>query len=281
MSDVRTDRNNIFNDDEFSNPLSAASNMRGMMGTETQTEIIPLPSNGKVYSQESSLFERETVEIRHMTAREEDILTSRTLAKKGTVITELIKSCLIDKSISVPELISGDRNALMISIRITGYGQEYNVDMTCPACQAKFKHAFDLSQLPIKSLEVDPVKPGTNEFLFELPMSKKKVTFKFLTGRDEEEMNNASERMKKISTIDNLVTSRLQYSILSVDGDYNKQNISNFIRSMKAGDSLAFRRFVDAIEPGIEMKQEMRCDSCGHEEEVNIPLGVSFFWPDT
>ena len=76
----------------------------------------------------------ETVDIKAMTAREEDILTSRAFIKKGTVITELIRSCLVDKRIDPNSLLSGDRNALMVAIRVTGYGVEYSTEVTCPVC---------------------------------------------------------------------------------------------------------------------------------------------------
>lgn len=280
---MSNDRNNLFNDQE-SNTESYPTHIaaKNMLGSDVQTEVIPLPSMGKIYPPEFPLHLCDKVEIRPMTAREEDILTSRALAKKGTVVTELIKSCLINKNINVNSLISGDRNAIMVAIRVTGYGSEYDVDVTCPSCSHKYKNTFDLNSLPIKTLDVDPVAPGKNEFEFILPMSKKRITFKLLNGFDEEEINIKNEKMKKLGNqIDNLVTSRLSYSIVSIDNDYDRTNISNFIRNMRAGDSLAFRKYMDKIEPGIEMKQEITCPSCDHSEEVTVPIGVSFFWPDT
>lgn len=280
---MSNDRNNLFNEQESQTeqyPAHLAA--KNMLGSDVQTEIIPLPSYGKIYPPEFAFHNCERVEIRLMTAREEDILTSRSLAKKGTVITELIKSCLVNRDVNVNSLISGDRNAIMIAIRVTGYGADYDVDITCPSCSHKHKNTFDLNSLPIKTLDVEPVQLGQNEFDFSLPMSKKKITFKLLTGIDEEEINVKNERMKKLGTqVDNLITTRLQHSILSIEGDYNKTNISNFIRNMRAGDSLAFRKYMDKIEPGIEMKQEVTCPSCDNQEEVNVPIGLSFFWPDS
>lgn len=281
---MNNDRNNLFNEQDDSSVEQYPTHItaKNMLGSDVQTEIIPLPSLGKIYPPEFPLHNCEKVEIRPMTAREEDILTSRALAKKGTIITELIKSCLIDKNINVNSLISGDRNALMVAIRVTGYGSEYEIDITCPACSNKYKNTFDLNQLPIKTLDIDPVKPGKNEFEFILPMSKKTITFKLLNGFDEEEINIKNEKMKKLGNqIDNLITSRLNYSILSVDGNYDRNDIYNFISKMRAGDSLAFRKYMDKIEPGIEMKQEASCPSCDHSEEVTVPIGVSFFWPDS
>jgi hypothetical protein len=255
--------------------------MRDDFGFEIPVESVPLPSNGIVYPPESPLHNKETVDIRAMTAREEDILTSRSLIKKGTVITELIKSCLIDRRIQVQDMLAGDRNAVMISLRVTGYGADYNVEIDCPKCNNKTKHEFDLGSLPIKRLGIEPIAPGQNVFEFKLPVTKKTVHFKFLTGRDEEEINTIQERTKKQGAqADNLVTTRLQYSIVAIEGKTDRSSINGFIRNMPARDSMSLRKFIDSHEPGIDMKGEFDCSSCNEVSEVRIPLGASFFWPD-
>jgi len=255
--------------------------MKDDFGYEVPIESVPLPSNGVVYPTDTSLYGQETVDIRAMTAREEDILTSRALIKKGTVITELIKSCLTDKRISVPDMLVGDRNAIMVALRITGYGSDYNVEAECPKCNARSKQTFDLSSLPIKRLETDPIESGRNVFEFKLPVTKKTVHFKFLTGRDEEEINTVLERAKKQGAMaDSLVTSRLQYSIVAIDGKTDRGAINGFIRNMPARDSMELRRHIDLSEPGIDMKGDLDCPSCNEVSEVRIPLGASFFWPD-
>ena len=255
--------------------------MKDDFGFEIPVESIPLPSKGLVYPSESPLHCQETLDIKAMTAREEDILTSRALIKKGTVITELIKSCLTDKRIDVNSMLSGDRNAAMVAIRVTGYGSEYKAEIECPLCQTRSKQNFNLSELPIKPLEIEPVAPGQNLFEFVLPITKKVVRFKFLTGADEEEILIVQERKKKAgATTDNLVTTRLQYSIVAVDGKNDKALISTFIRNLPARDSLALRQYIDKVEPGIEMKSYMDCPSCNESSEVRLPMGPGFFWPD-
>jgi len=260
--------------------ISSADKAKADFGLDVPQEIVPLPSSGKVYPQSSSLHGQEVVEIKAMTAREEDILTSRALLKKGTVISELIKSCLVDKSVNVLDLLSGDRNALMVAIRVTGYGPEYSVEMECPECGVKSPHEFNLGALPIKRLDIEPVVPGANVFEFKLPMSGNVVKFKFMTGRDEEEMAALSEKQKKLGLpTDSSVTTNLLYSILSVDGVEDRASIANFVKVMRARDSLALRNYMRDNEPGIIMKQDTTCNACGHTEEVNMPLGVSFLWP--
>jgi hypothetical protein len=289
MSDDREQKNAVFGQ----NPMpagvdprmprqSAADKVRSDFGIEIPQELVPLPSAGKVYSPNSSLYNAELVEIKAMTAKEEDILTSRALLKKGTIITELIKSCLIDKTINPLDLLSGDRNALMIAIRITGYGAEYSTEIECGECNVKSPHGFNLTELPIKRLEIEPVTPGVNLFEYILPRSGKVVKFRFMTGRDEEEIAAYNEKQKKLALgTETPVTTNLIYAIASVDGIEDRSKIANFIRNMPALDSLALRNYMKDNEPGITMKQDTTCNSCGHTEEVSMPLGVTFLWPSS
>lgn len=261
---------------------SAADKVKAEFGLDIPLETVPLPSSGKVYSQNTSLFNSETIEIRSMTAREEDILTSRALLKKGTVITELIRSCLVDRSISPNDLLSGDRNALMVAIRITGYGPDYKAEIECTECGAKTNHEFNLGELPVRRLNIDPITPGTNLFEFVLPKSRKNVKFRFLTGRDEEEIMTTNEKQKKLGlSTESNVTTNLMHSIVSIDGVDDRSKISNFIRMMPARDSLALRNYIKENEPGVLMKQETSCSACGYSEEVTMPLGINFLWPQS
>lgn len=278
MSD-RNERNQVFTGGSQPGVMSKDV-MKDDFGFEIPVESIPLPSKGVAYPPDSPLHLRETVDVRAMTAREEDILTSRALIKKGTVITELIKSCLIDKRIDVSQMLSGDRNALMVALRVTGYGADYVVEVDCPACSTKSKQTFNLSDLELKPLDLEPVEVGQNVFETVLPVTKKKVRFKFLTGSDEEEILAIQERKKKMGAMgDNVVTTRLQFSIVAIEGKTDKTLLSSFIRSMPARDSLHLRNFIEKNEPGIDMTSHMDCPSCSEVSEVRIPLGVTFFWP--
>jgi len=283
MSDDREQRNEVFGAPP--NPGHPSIPTRDVMkedfGIEIPVENVPLPSRGVVYTADDPLHGHETVQIRAMTARDEDILTSRALIKKGTVISHLLKSCLINKNIDVESMLSGDRNALMVALRVTGYGAEYNVEVDCPACGERSKQNFDLTQLEINRLKIDPTIIGTNVFEFDLPLTKKRIKFKFLTGVDEQEIMITAERKKKQGiTNENVVTARLQHAIVSIDNISDKNKISLFIRNMPAMDSLELRRFIDKHEPGIDMKCWMDCVSCYEHSEVRLPLGATFFWPD-
>jgi hypothetical protein len=287
MSDDRETRNAIFTQKlpEGVQPgmptQTAAQRMKADFGMDIPQETVPLPSKGKTYDKESPLYHAETVDIRAMTAREEDILTSRALIKKGTVISELIRSCLINPAINPLDLLSGDRNALMVSIRVTGYGPLYETEMECTECSTKWQAEFNLGEMPIKNLEIEPVMDGVNLFEFKLPRSGKLVRFKFMTGRDEEDMMQMAEKQKKLGlkSGESNVTTALLYSIVSVDGVEDRAKIAGFVKGMSAFDSLALRNYVKNNEPGIVMKQVVTCDACGHSEEVTMPMGVTFLWP--
>jgi hypothetical protein len=260
--------------------------MRVQMGSALPVNRIPLPSRGKVYPQTSSLHDLEAVELRAMTTQEENILSTPALIKNGTVISALIQACLVDKAINVGELLSGDRNVLMVAIRSEGYGNEYDAKIKCPECSETFEHTFNLNEFPLKFLELEPVEPGKNEFPFTLPKSGTKVTFKFLTGTDEEDIVATQASRKKLKTggagVDDTKTLTLQYSLLSVDGNRDKMNVSNFIRNMRAADSLALRKYMSDNQPGIEMSESIKCPHCNAvDQEVTMPIGASFFWPDS
>ena len=275
--------NNPINPESLSNgPIQTSNVAKDDFGLELAAEAVPLPSRGVIYPQESNLLGKELLEIKPMTAKEEDILTSRAYIKSGTVLSKLMKSCLIDKNINPDDLISGDRNALMVAIRVTGYGADYEVEVDCPECGAKNKETFDLSQLKIKRLEIEPVEFGQNLFEVELPVTKKVVRVKFLTGKDERDMMITSERKKKSGFKgETSVTDRLLRSIVSVNGITDKNKINFFVKNIPARDSLALRKFLDKNEPGVDMKGWLTCSSCHEESEVRLPMGASFFWPDT
>lgn len=257
--------------------------VKEQFGWEVPIEVVPLPSKGKVYSPDSPLHNRETIEIKSMTANEEDILMSPALIKQGKVLSMLLSSCLIDKSIDPEDLLSGDRNAIMVAIRITGYGSDYTVQTTCPNCSAKRPQTYDLSNLEIKRLILQPVSEGGNIFEFDLPITKKKVHFKFLNGKEEAERSLLAERMKKVmgsSGVNRNITSKLEYQVVAVDGITDGNAVRQFISKMPARDSKSLRSFIMENEPGIDMTVDMKCTECMHQGEISLPIGATFFWPD-
>tara|TARA_A100001011_G_scaffold397259_2_gene497692 strand:+ start:2123 stop:2950 length:828 start_codon:yes stop_codon:yes gene_type:complete len=272
-----------FLNEEAKQHLMKSNILKDDFGWEVPIESVPLPSRGEIYTPDSALYNRETVNIKAMTANEEDILASPALLKDGTAIMHLLRSCIVEKNIDVEDMIAGDRNALMVSIRITGYGSRYEVKSTCEECGASNDVTIDLSSLEIKRLKIKPTEPGKNEFSFVLPVTKKNVIFKFLTPKDEKDRKAKREFMKKHTAglIDKSVTSFLEACIVSIDGITDKNKIKHFILYMPALDSKSLRDFMSNNEPGIDMTNKYVCSNCGHENNINLPINSNFFWPRT
>lgn len=271
-----------YTQDDILSQIPKVSPTQDIFGWTVPVEQVPLPSNGIIYPVDSPLHNRETLQIKAMTAQEEDILLSRALIKEGSVVSHLIKSCLIDKTIDVKDLLLGDRNSLLIAIRITGYGADYTATSSCPECNKEDTQTFDLSSIEIKRLGAQPIADGHNEFSFVLPVTKKTVTFKLLSVRDDEDVAKIRERMSKLfpdSKVDGVVTRQLESQLLSVDGHRDKTAISAFIKAMPALDSRSLRNYMSSIEPGIDMRVDFHCKYCGAESKVALPAGAAFFWP--
>jgi hypothetical protein len=257
--------------------------MREDFGWEVPVESVPLPSRGVIYPQTSAFCGKESVDVRAMTAREEDILMSRAYIKKGSVINELIKSCMVEKGADPSDLTAGDRNAIMVALRITGYGSDYRAEATCPKCGKSGLQVFDLGALEIKRLSIESVRARENAFTFDLPVTKKQVVFKFLTGRDNAELAVQMERMRSITpdAPEPSITLFLEKSVLSIGDVTDRTKIGMFIRNMPAHDSRSLRKFIKDNEPNIDMTNEMNCAACGEASRVDMPVGGSFLWPDT
>jgi len=274
---TREEQNQVFQQPPQAPPVSHVAQQSGY---QVPVEVVPLPSKGVVYDLSNPLHNEEEVEIKAMTAKEEDLLTSQALIKNGTVLSKLLESCILNKTINAGSLLTGDRNAVLTALRISGYGPEYNVRVSCPECDEEFEHSFDLSRIPIKPLTAKPVERNTNIFSFSLP-SGKTVYFRLLTGDDELELSKRTAGRKKVATqIEKNVTGRLLMSILQIDNEKDPQKLAYMVQNMPVRDSKALRDYIDEIEPGMDMRQELDCEYCGSRSEVRVPLGLTFFWPD-
>jgi hypothetical protein len=238
------------------------------------TEVIDLPSEGKLYPKDSPLSSGK-IEIKYMTAKEEDILTSQNLIEKGIVIDKLLQALIIDKNINLDDLVSGDKDAIMIAARILAYGPEYTVNVNNPTNNSEIRHTFDLTHCPFKKL---PENIDKNEFELELPISKYKIKFKLLTGHEEKLITEELKGYSKLG-YDYLpeLSTRLKAAIISVQGDDTKLSISQFIENLLSRDSFYLRSEINKLSPGVDLKQEIEIG--GTMVMVDIPLTISFFWP--
>ena len=242
------------------------------------TEEVSLPSKGLLYPKESPLSSGK-IEMKYMTAREEDILTNTNFIKNGTVIDKLLQS-LIVTSINYDELLIGDKNAILVAARILGYGQEYSFKYTNERGQ-ELEATVDLSTLKEKELDTSLVKSGINEFTFSLPKSGNVITFKLLTHGDEKKIEAEIKGLQKVNPNGSYdVTTRLKYMITSINGDREIKAIRDFIDNyLLAPDARALREYYAKVQPDIEMKF-IPNDENYVGEGIAIPISLNFFWPD-
>jgi len=240
------------------------------------SEEIDLPSEGKLYPKDSPLATGK-IEIKYMTAKEEDILTSENLLKKGIVIDKLLNSLILTKNINVSDLIVGDKNAVMVAVRILAYGPQYSVELENQFTGAKFSHTFDLTECPFKKLPTD-IDYSQSNFSMQLPVSKVNIKYRLLTAGLEASIEKEIKNTSKFGSSTEM-TSRLRNIIVEVDGDTDTATITNFVNNMLSQDSLALREEIQRISPDIILKQDV--DMEGEMVEVDIPLTTNFFWPTT
>jgi len=255
------------------------------------TEIIELPSNGLIYPKDNPLSSGK-IELKYMTAKEEDILTTQSYIKDGSVLDRLFQSLIVSNGDGLPikyvDLVVGDKNAIMVASRILGYGKEYNVEVTDPFGGEKQKETIDLTQFENKEYDgSNQIELHKNEFEFELPQSKRLITFQLLTESKERKVKHELEAVKKQSkkmgdVTSKELTTRLKNMIVSVDGDSDKNVINRFVdNELFAIDSKALRSYIKEIGPDIDLTWEFISDETGERKEMSMPMGTNFFWPES
>lgn len=235
------------------------------------TEVVELPSKGLLYPSDSPLSSGQ-VEIKYMTAREEDILTNQNYIVKGIVIEKLLKS-LIVTPFEYDDLLIGDKNAILIASRILGYGKNY----TFSYMGSEF--TVDLTTLQNKPIDESLFTEKRNEFNFILPATEIPITFKLLTHSDEQAIASEIEGLKKINKdLQPDVTTRMKYTITSVEGDRSSKTIRNFVDNrLLARDARSLREYIRRIEPDVNTRVY---PEGGPDEGIDLPFGITFLWPD-
>jgi hypothetical protein len=237
------------------------------------TEIVDLPSKGLVYDKENPLSSGK-IEMKYMTAKEEDILSNQSYITNGTVLDKLLKALIVSKDINYNDLIVGDKNALLIAARILGYGSEYEFNYK----DEKVK--IDLSILDNKEIDKKLFEQGKNEFSFTLPKSGSIITFKLLTHGDESKIERELKGLKKINPKASPdLSTRLKYMIVSIDGSSETKDVREFVDTyFLAQDSRSLRNYIKDFQPDVNLNIPVELE--GGEENITIPIGLNFFWPD-
>jgi hypothetical protein len=256
------------------------------------TEIVDLPSKGLIYPKDNPLSSGK-VEMKYMTAKEEDILTTQSYIKDGSVLDRLFQSLIISNGDGAPikyvDLTLGDKNAIMIAARVLGYGKDYEVEIDDPTQPGTMqKETIDLTQF--ESVEYDgsgQTELHKNEFEFDLPQSKRKVTFQALTESKERKIQHQLEAQKKASRkmndkTDKQLTIRLKNTIVSVDGDTDQTTINHFVENeLFAVDSRALRTHINKVIPDMVLTYEFISEETGERRDMLLPMDLGFFWPQS
>lgn len=264
-------------------PPQIQQQTQNLFSFPTPTEFVELPSKGLFYGEGHPLHKVETVEIRHMTAKEEDILSSETLIKKGLVMDRLLKSVLVDDRVDPSSLLIGDKNAIIMSVRETGFGPLYGTTVNCPSCGALNEKEFSLENKETKdsNLIKDVQLLENGNFLLTSTDYNPEITFeiRLLTGKDEQRILKHVEGRKKLKLETGPVTELLKNIIVSVNGISQPSALQEIIGQIPAALSRKIRKVYEEAMPNIELKADFTCDNCSHTERLEVPINVDFFWP--
>tara|TARA_R100000808_G_scaffold19089_1_gene41567 strand:+ start:4457 stop:5341 length:885 start_codon:yes stop_codon:yes gene_type:complete len=248
------------------------------------TEFVTLPSGGRFYEPGHPLHNKESVEIKFMTAKEEDILTSRALLKEGVALDRMLQNLVVDKDVRIGSLLIGDKNALLVAARRTGYGADYETNVTCPGCGQTDEFSFDISDPNITpftenmdSHNVTLTSGGT--LVITLPMTNAQVECRMLSGEDEVRLYKEATRKQKKKLATGTMTDMFRSYIVSVNGNDSPLVIEAFIQAVPAKDARVLRAAYSECVPNIDMTQEYVCTNCGHTADMEVPLSADFFWP--
>jgi len=238
------------------------------------TEEVTLPSKGLIYPPDNPLS-KGVLEMKYMTAKEEDILTNESYIKNGTVIDKLLKS-LIVTPINYNDIVIGDKNAIMVAARVLGYGKDYAFKL------GDEEHTVDLTEVKDKALdENDLISKGQNLFEFTLPTVKKTINFKLLTHGDEKKIANEVKGIKRVKKGESPeYSTRLKHMITSIEGDSESKTIREFVdNQLLARDARALRQYIKEFQPDVDLVFDLETEA--GEKEIRVPIGITFFWPDT
>jgi len=256
----------------------------GPLNFSTPTEFVELPSEGKLYAEGHPLCGQPHIEIRHMTAKDEDILSSRSLLKQGIAIDRLLQNIILNKKVTPASLYVGDKNAILVAARISGYGAEYRTQIVCPSCISHQEVEFDLEAQTIyhgddyEDYDISESLDGT--FIIPLPAMGVNVEVRLLTGKEEQYLLKLAENKKKKKLPESTATDHFRIMIVSVNGKTDSKSISSLVENMPARDARYLRGAYERVCPTIDLKQSFTCGMCGFETEaLEVPFTTDFFWP--
>ena len=262
-------------------PAVAQSNLSGL-NYVIPTELVELPSKGFFYPSSHLLYKQEFIEIKHMTAKEEDIMTSTTLIEKGVVLDYVIQSLILNKDINAKSLLPGDRSAILLNARLNGYGPKYNFQYSCANCYSSHETSCDLSEIKNKDFNSDLI-PESGFITVELPKTKFSATFRYLNSHEEELLQKEIEKKNKMGLGDASITTFLKFVVTEINGikNVNGSEVSTFLENMPALDAQHLRTKYAELKPDVDFIIDVECKECKRIERSEVPITAQFFWPNT
>ena len=249
-------------------------------GYSVPTDYVDLPSEGRFYPENHPWHNKSQVEVRFMTTKEEDIITSPVLAQKGLTFDKLIESVCIDR-IAARTILPGDKSAILINCRKNAYGDEYSFDSFCQVCEAPYEEKIKLSELKNKEIDYSGYNiTSNNTFSVITPVSKVSVEFKMYDSTDEEHINKQAETRRRHKLPEETVAATHRRMIKSVNGEANEAIINSFVGSLLLKDSRFLQKSYLAVKPDVDLVHKHECVVCGHENKGGVPFGANFFWAD-
>ena len=271
-------------------PIPKISNENQIFDFPNSTQMVDIPSKGKFYPEEHPLKNKPFIEIKEMTAKEEDILTNKSYLKKGILINKLIESLLVDKSIDVSTLLVGDKNAIMVAARINAYGASYDVTLDCTECGHRNLVNIDLNKISVRETpeNLQDFKNGeingadqlqNGNILLVLPRTKWVAECKLMNGKDEKLIVSLLESKKNKEDSDITISEQLKIIISSINSVTDTEILERAIDAMPAYDAKALRTAYQKLIPNVVIEKNYICSSCEKEQELEVPFTQEFFWP--
>tara|TARA_Y100000593_G_C4245824_1_gene304603 strand:+ start:216 stop:1028 length:813 start_codon:yes stop_codon:yes gene_type:complete len=244
-------------------------------------DIVSLPSGGKFYPEGHPLHNVESVEVYYMTTKEEDILVNASYNKEGVVYDKLIESLLVNKSINVSSLLTGDKNVILVNARKNAYGPEYGLRVACQECFAENTISVNIAEVKNKENDYSSVEfTPRGTFLLRLPASNAELELKLLTGQDEKEIEVHAAQRAKHNLPEERITGRYKQMIVSINGESDPVYVKGFIDNMPIADSRFLRKIYTNLMPDIDLRFEFVCQACASANAGGVPFTGDFFWPD-
>lgn len=265
--------------EETTEEIQDAVSIPGGLHFVAPTEFVELPSKGLLYPEGHPLHKQEEIELKLMTAKEEDILVNKSLLKKGVALDRMLQSIIVNKKIKLDDLLVSDKNAMIIASRISAYGAGYKVQVNCPSCNASSDYEFDLEEKEISYIYEhgrEDVRVAENgNFLITLPKTQVEIEFRLLRGSDEKRLLETNKKNKGVIPL----TDQFKTFIVSANGATDRDIINRFINVMPAFDSKHLRLAYAEVLPNVDLKQYFECSECDHSQDMEVPFTVEFFWP--